>query len=75
MKIVVETYGGVIVEVHRLGEGFEWDGVWYVLDWDDIDLDARKEWFRMAPELRTFIKEKYPDEFHRQFWNLAVGGV
>lgn len=74
MKIVVETYGGVIVEVHRLGEGFEWDGVWYVLDWDDIDLDARKEWFRMAPELRAFIKEKYPDEFHRHFWHLAVGG-
>lgn len=67
MKIIVEVSGGVVQDVHRFGSDFSWDGVWYVLDWDDVKADALETWDKMDYELQNFVQEQYPEEYKRWF--------
>jgi hypothetical protein len=73
MKIIVEVSGGVVTDLHRLGSDFSWAGEWYVLDYDDIEADAKVTWERMGPELRTFVRDQFPDEYAKWFQQFEGG--
>jgi hypothetical protein len=67
MKILVETSGGLIVNVHRLGRDFSWNGVWEVLDWDEAEEDAESYWLSLSSEVKDFVRLECDSEYDEFF--------
>ena len=64
----VSVSGGVVDEVIVPPQT---DGTWTVIDWDNIEADASREWNQFDEEDRAYIRANYPDDYARYFSQLS----
>jgi hypothetical protein len=63
-RVFVCVSGGVVDEVVVPPQT---DGTWTVIDWDNIESDAAREWGLFDEEDKLYIKANYPEDYARYF--------
>lgn len=63
-KVYIFTLGGVVNDVYIPGET---NGVWVVIDYDDVEIDPDSVWNLLDEQDREFLKTNYPQDFEDYF--------
>lgn len=63
-RVFVTVSGGVVDLVHVPPVT---DGTYTVIDWDNIEADAAREWERFDELDRAYIRAEFPEDYAKHF--------
>ncbi|MGA9885034.1 MAG: hypothetical protein WBQ34_15075 [Candidatus Acidiferrales bacterium] len=70
-KIFIEISGGCFQNAAGVPKGCEIE----LIDWDNLlgdGSDTARDWIRLGPQARKFIKRRYPDDYQQVLARLTA---